>query len=144
VVLLTGGSSGKKSNATTTSQTASTATKAGPTIDDQIALVPPNPNSKSKGAAYVLSEGAKRAFFIDAQNLPAANGFYYAVWLYNSPTSFVPVTKSSAVNSKHRLEGISPLPSNASDFHEVLLTKETNPDPKRPGPVVLHGPFSLS
>jgi hypothetical protein len=142
VVLLTGGSSGKKPSSTSTNQTA-TVTKTGPTIDDQIALKPSNPRSRSVGAAYVLSEGAKRAFFIDAQNLPPAKGFYYAIWLYNSRTSFVPVTKSSAV-SKHRLEGISPLPSNAGEFHEVLLTTETSSHPKHPGHVVLRGPFSLT
>jgi hypothetical protein len=144
VVLLTGGSSAKKTNATTPGQTASTVTKTGPTIDDQIALKPAKPGVKSVGAAYVLSEGAKRAFFIDAQNLPLPRGFYYAIWLYNSPTSFVPVTKSSAVNSKHRLEGISPLPANAAEFHEVLLTRETSPRPTRPGRVVLRGPLSLT
>ncbi|MCW3018059.1 MAG: hypothetical protein JWN10_367, partial [Solirubrobacterales bacterium] len=92
----------------------------------------------------VLSEKGKHAFYIEAQNLPATHGFYYAIWLYNSRTSFVPVTKSSAVNSKHRLEGISPLPTNAADFHEVLLTKETSPHPTHPGPAVLRGPFKLT
>ncbi len=141
VVLLSGGSSAKKPSATT--QSSPTVTKTGPTIDNQIALKPPNPRSKSVGAAYVLSEGDKRAFFIDAQNLPPAKGFYYAVWLYNSSTSFVPVTKSSAVTN-HRLEGISALPSNAGEFHEVLLTMETSAHPTHPGRVVLRGPFSLT
>ncbi|HTA34653.1 MAG TPA: sigma factor-like helix-turn-helix DNA-binding protein [Solirubrobacteraceae bacterium] len=144
IVLLTGGSSAKKATGTTTSQTASTVSKTGPTIDDQIVLKPAKPGIKSVGAAYVLSEGSKRAFFIDARNLPLARGFYYAIWLYNSPTSFVPVTKSSAVNSKHRLEGISPLPTNAAEFHEVLLTKETSPKPTHPGPAVLRGPLNLT
>jgi hypothetical protein len=143
VVLLTGGSSPKKSSSTATSQASSTVTKTGPTIDAQIALNPSNSTSKSVGAAYVLSEGAKRALFIDARNLPPAKGFYYAIWLFNSSKSFVPVTKSSAV-TKHRLEGISPLPSNAGEFHELLLTTETSPRPTRPGHVVLRGPFSLT
>jgi hypothetical protein len=144
IVLLTGGSSGKKASATTTGQTTATVSKTGPTIDDQIVLRPAKPGIKSVGAAYVLSEGSKRAFFIDARNLPPARGFYYAIWLYNSPTSFVPVTKSSAVNAKHRLEGISPLPTNAAEFHEVLLTKETSPKPTHPGPAVLRGPLKLT
>ncbi len=144
IVLLTGGSSAKKASGTTTGQTASTVSKTGPTIDDQIVLKPAKPGIKSVGAAYVLSEGSKRAFFIDARNLPPARGFYYAIWLYNSPTSSVPVTKSSAVNSKHRLEGISPLPTNAAEFHEVLLTKETSRKPTHPGPAVLRGPLNLT
>jgi hypothetical protein len=143
IVLFTGGSSPKKSSSTATNQASSTVTKTGPTIDAQISLKPSSSTSKSVGAAYVLSEGAKRALFIDARNLPPARGFYYAIWLYNSSKSFVPVTKSSAV-TKHRLEGISPLPSNAGEFHEVLLTTETRSRPTRPGHVVLRGAFSLT
>jgi hypothetical protein len=145
VVLLTGGSGSGKSVASTstTVSTASTATKAGPTIDNQIALKTPSTKSGSTGAAYVLSKGSTIAFFIQAQKIPEAKGFYYAIWLYNSPTSFQPLTKSSAVGSNHRLEGISPLPSNADKFSEVLLTRETSAKPTHPGPVVLEGPFSL-
>ncbi len=145
VVLLTGGSGSGKSGASTstTVSTASTATKAGPTIDNQIALKAASPKSASTGTAYVLSKGTTIAFFIQAQRLPEAKGFYYAIWLYNSPTSFQPLTKSSDVGSSHRLEGISPLPSNAGGFREVLLTKETSAHPTRPGTVILRGPFSL-
>jgi hypothetical protein len=145
VVLLTGGS-GSKSPSTSsngTVSTASTATKTGPTIDDQITLKAAQRGSGSTGAAYVLSKGSTIAFFIQAQKLPQAKGFYYAIWLFNSPSSFLPVTKSSAVGSNHRLEGISPLPSNAGSYHEVLLTKETQAHPTHPGTVVLRGPFSL-
>ena len=64
----------------------------------------------------MLSEGAKRAFFIDAQNLPLAKGFYYAIWLYNSRTSFVPVTKSSAVNSNIGSKGSRRCPPTPLNF----------------------------
>jgi Sigma-70, region 4 len=143
VVLLTGGSSAKKTNAASTTPTVSTVTKTGPTINDQIQLRATARGGRSTGVAYVLTEGAKRAFFIDVQNVPPAKGFYYAIWLYNSRNSFVPVTKSSAVTAQHRLEGISALPTNAAEFHEVLLTRETSPRPTRPGPVLLRGPLSV-
>jgi hypothetical protein len=143
VVLLTGGSGSNKPSASGTVSTASTATKTGPTIDDQITLTAAQHGSGSTGVAYVLSKGSTTAFFIQAQKLPQAKGFYYALWLSNSPTSFLPVTKSSAVGSNHRLEGISPLPSNAGEFHEVLLTRETKAHPASPGTVILRGPFSL-
>ena len=118
IVLLTGGGSSRKSStgASSTAGTTTSATKTGPTIDDQITLRSPNPKSASVGVAYAISENGKHAFFIEAENLPPAKGFYYAVWLYNSRTSFLPLTKSSAVGSNHRLEGISPLPSNAGKF----------------------------
>ena len=148
VVLLTSGGSHAKKTATTaaskTSSAATAATKTGPTVENQIALKSPDPRSRSAGAIDVLAEGDKRAFFIEARNIPAAKGFYYAVWLYNSPTSSLPLSKSSAVGSTHRLAGGSLLPSNAGAFHEILLTRETNPHPTHPGHVVLRGPFSLS
>ena len=148
VVLLTGGGSHAKKSATaaasTTSSTATATTKTGPTVENQIALKSPDPRSRSVGVIDILAEGGKRAFFIDARNIPAAKGFYYAVWLYNSPTSSLPLSKSSAVGSTHRLAGGSLLPSTAGEFHQILLTKETNPHPTHPGHVVLRGPFSLS
>jgi Sigma-70, region 4 len=142
VVLISGGSSPAK-KASTTASTTTAKKKTGPTVDNQITLKSSEPNSKSVGAAYILSEGAKQAFFIEAQNIPAAKGFYYAIWLYNSPSNALPLSKSSAVGSSHKLAGGSALPSNAGDYREMLLTRETNPHPKRPGHVVLRGPFSL-
>ncbi len=142
IVLLVGGGSGAK-KASTTSTTSTSATKTGPTIDNQINLKSPNPRSRSVGVVYVLAEGAKQAFFIEAQNIPPAKGFYYAVWLYNSPSSALPLSKSSDVGSDRKLAGGSALPSNAGGYREILLTEETNPKPTRPGHVVLRGAFSL-
>jgi hypothetical protein len=143
VVLLSGGGSSKKTPAIASKTTTTSATSTGPTIDDSIVLRAPSAASKSVGAAYVLSKGSTRAFFIQAEHIPPAKGFYYAIWLYNSPTDFQPVTKSSDVGANQRLEGISPLPTNASHFHSVLLTKETSKRPTHPGHVVLRGPFKL-
>lgn len=143
VVLLVGGGSGSKKASTTTSTTSTTATKTGPTIEAQITLKSPNRKSHSIGVVYVLAEGAKQAFFIEAQNIPQAKGFYYAVWLYNSPTSSLPLSKSSDVGSDHKLAGGSQLPSNAGEYREILLTEETAAKPTHPGHVVLRGAFSL-
>jgi hypothetical protein len=145
VVLLTGGSGSSKpgAGASAAVKTSSTATKTGPTIDDQIKLAPTDHGSHTTGVVYVLSEGSKRAFFIQVQHIPATKGFYYAVWLYNSHTSELPLSKSPAVGSSHSFAGGSSLPSNSGEFHEILLTRETNAHPTHPGPVVLRGPFSL-
>jgi hypothetical protein len=140
VVLLDGG--GKKTSTSKTSTT--TATKTGPTVENQIALKPPaGPKSGSIGVIEIIAEKSKQAFFIEAQHIPESKGFYYAIWLYNSPTSALALSKSPAVGSTHRLAGGSLLPSNAGEFHEILLTKETTAHPKHPGRVVLRGAFSL-
>ncbi len=141
VVLLDGG--GKK---TTTSKTSTTtATKSEPTVENQIALKPPaGPKSGSLGEVEIVADKGKQAFLIEAQHLPESKGFYYAIWLYNSPTSALALSKSPAVGSTHRLAGGSLLPSNAGEFHEILLTRETNHHPTHPGRVVLEGAFSLT
>jgi hypothetical protein len=131
------------SSTSTTSSTSST--KAGkPTLDKQIALTSPSePNSKTVGLVEVLSEGSKRAFYIAAEHLPPSTGFFYAVWLYNSPTSSAPLGKIPPVSSNGQAQGGALLPANAGDYHEILLTRETNEHATQPGPVVLSGAFSL-
>lgn len=145
-ILLSGGGSGAKKASTSASNTASTSsTKTGPTVENQITLKPPaQARSGSVGVVDVLAEKNKSAFFIEAQHIPASKGFYYAIWLYNSPSSALPLSKSPAVGSTHRLAGGSLLPSTAANYHEILLTMETNPHPKHPGHVVLRGQFSLT
>ena len=133
--------------ATTTSSGSTksgTSKKAGsPTVDKQIPLTSPDPSSKAVGLAEVFSEGSKRAFYIAAEHLPPSSGFFYAVWLYNSPTSALALSKSPAVSSNGRLQGGALLPATAGNYREMLLTRETSSRPTHPGPVVLKGAFSL-
>ncbi len=141
VVLITsGGGSSKK---TSTQKSTSSASKTGPTVSAQLPLRSPDPKSRSVGVVAVLSEKEKRAFYIEAQNLPETRNFFYAIWLYNSPTSAEALSRSPAVGKSHKLAGGSTLPTNAAQFHEILLTRETNPHPTRPGRVILKGAFSL-
>ncbi|HUB72475.1 MAG TPA: sigma-70 region 4 domain-containing protein [Solirubrobacteraceae bacterium] len=142
VVLITGGSGSGKAKTTATTTTGSS--KSGPTVENEIPMKPPSgANSASVGVVDVVSDAGKTAFIIDAQHLPRARGFYYAIWLYNSPTSFQALSRSSHVGKSHALEGGSALPADASQFHEILLTKETKPRPSHPGKVILRGTFSL-
>jgi hypothetical protein len=140
VVLLVGGG-GSKHHAKP--KTTSTASKTGPTVSAQLTLHSPNPKSRSVGIVAVLSEKSKRAFYIEAQHLPATRNFFYAIWLYNSPTSALALSRSPAVGKSHKLAGGSTLPANAGQFREILLTRETNSHPTHPGRVVLRGAFSL-
>jgi len=140
---------GSVASATTTTPSASgtsstsSASTTKPTLDKQIALTSPDPNSKTVGLVEVLSEGSKRAFYIAAEHLPPSRGFFYAVWLYNSPTSSAPLGKIPPVSSKGQTQGGALLPANAGDYREILLTRETNSRATHPGPVVLSGAFSL-
>jgi hypothetical protein len=146
-----GGSSHSKTTATgstssaasSTGSTGATSTSGGPTEDQRLTLTSPDPTSKAAGVVEILSESGKHAFYLAAEHLPPSHGFFYAVWLYNSPSSHQALSKSPPVGSNGRLQGGALLPSNAGDYHTMLLTRETSERPSHPGPVVLSGPFSL-
>jgi hypothetical protein len=162
VILLTSGSGGGSGNSsgssTHTGTSASTgASKAGaptsstaksgssktPTVTNQLTLTPPEPSSKAIGIVEVLAEGSQRAFYMAAEHLPPSTGFTYVIWLYNSPSSAEAISKAPKVGSNGRLQGGALLPSNAADYHQILLTHETSEHPTHPGPTVLSGAFSL-
>jgi len=136
----TAGTSATAGNTGQTSSTQATKTKE----DKRITLrPPPGSGSHALGVAEVLSEGSKYAFYMAAEGLPPSHGFFYAVWLYNSPTSAEALSKSPAVGSDGRLQGGALLPANAGSYHRMLLTRETSERPTHPGPIVLSGAFAL-
>jgi sigma-70-like protein len=156
VILLTSGggggshaassSSGGSASGTTAASGAAAkgSTGSGPTEDARLTLTSPDPASKAVGVVAILSEGSRQAFYLAAEHLPPSHGFFYAVWLYNSPTSFLALSKSPAVGSSGTLQGGALLPANAGSFHQMLLTRETSDRPSHPGPIVLSGAFKLS
>jgi hypothetical protein len=136
----------KTSGATTGAATTSSTAKQGasPTVDKQIALTSPEPNSKTVGLVEVVSEGSKHAIYLAAEHLPPApTGSFYAVWLSNSPTSSTPLGKTPTVGANGRLQAGTLLPANAGDYQKILLTRETSSKAAQPGPTVLSGAFSL-
>ncbi|MGA9876528.1 MAG: sigma factor-like helix-turn-helix DNA-binding protein [Solirubrobacteraceae bacterium] len=145
VLLSSGGGKSSSSNSSTKSSAAKTSTSSAtkPTLDKTIKLTAAESTLKANGEAYVLSEGARRAFYVAAQGLPPSSGFFYAVWLYNSPSSSAPLGRAPSVSSTGRMEGGGPLPTNAGDYHQLIITRETSTHPTQPGPVVLRGSFAL-
>lgn len=148
----TGTSTGTSASATTgtnghttssaTKSTKSSASKT-PNVTNQLTLTSPDSSSKSIGIAEILAEGSQHAFYMAAEHLPPSQGFSYVIWLYNSPSSAVAISKAPAVTSNGRMQGGALLPSNAGNYHQMLLTRETSNSPTHPGPIVLAGPFSL-
>jgi hypothetical protein len=150
VILLTN-NGGKSSNSgastattSTPTHTTSTATSsAKPKLDKKISLEAVEPSLKATGEAYVLSQGKRRAFYVTAHGLPPSQGFFYAVWLYNSPSSSAPLGRSPTVGSDGKLEGGGPLPSNARDYAKMIVSRETSTHATRPTQIVLSGDFAL-
>ncbi|HWD10843.1 MAG TPA: sigma-70 region 4 domain-containing protein [Solirubrobacteraceae bacterium] len=143
VILITSSGGGSSAKTNSAKKSATAASKAGPTVSATLALRSPSPGSNTVGVVAVLSEKGKHAFYIEAQHLPATHNFYYAIWLYNSPTSARALSKGPPVGATHKLAGGSALPTNAGEYHEILLTRETNSHPTQPGTVVLRGAFNL-
>jgi hypothetical protein len=153
VILLSGGggksSGGGASTSTSTSSagahstsTSTSASSAKPKLEKKLTLEAVEPSSKASGEAFVLSEGKRRAFYVTARGLPPSSGFFYAVWLYNSPSSSAPLGRSPAVGKDGRLEGGGPLPSNAQDYARMIVSRETSTHATRPGQIVLSGAFA--
>jgi len=151
IVLLTGGS-GSSSNSAgsgaggeTTGSSATSTQKPQAKEDKRITLTPPDASSKAVGVAEVLSEGSQYAFYLAAQHLAPSkgNGFFYAVWLYNSPSSYEALSRAPDVGASGNVQGGALLPKDAARYHTMLLTRETAPKPTKPGPVILRGAFAL-
>jgi hypothetical protein len=150
-VLLSGGTSHRSKASSAASSrggsaaTSSTGASGSPraTETKRIVLSPTDPTSKAFGVAAVLAEGRTYAFYLAAEHLQPTHGFFYAVWLYNSPTSHQALSKSPPVGSDGRLQGGALLPSDAGRYHQLILTRETTQRPSAPGPIVLRGSFAL-
>jgi hypothetical protein len=152
VLILSGGKSNSNHSASTAasaSHTASTASASSTTsstaarVVAQINLTPRAAGSKAAGIAEVLKEGANNGIAIVAQHVPPNTTKppnAYAVWLYNSPTDakilgFV----NPGVGQNGRLSTAGGLPTNASHFKQLVVTVETQANPKTPGTILLQG-----
>ncbi|HUA46399.1 MAG TPA: sigma factor-like helix-turn-helix DNA-binding protein [Solirubrobacteraceae bacterium] len=164
VVLLSGGSSPKHSPTTAastpprTSTTGTTGTSSGTTgtstgttgtstgqaqIVGQVNLNPPSGSTgTAKGVALVVKDGSAYGIIIEAQNVAPNSHNAYAAWLYNSSTDSLRLGfVNPAVGKTGKLQVGSALPANAGHYKELLLTLETQSNPKTPGTIVLEGAF---
>lgn len=160
VVVIVIASSGSSKHSTTTAGTGSntTTTSSGSTgasgatgttgakaqAINQFKLTSPT-SSKTVGIAVLLRYKNEYGIEVVAQDVtPNTKKNAYAIWLYNSPTDskllgFV----YPGVGKTGRLETAGELPTNASSFRTLLVTRETQEHPKTPGPIVLEGTVSL-
>jgi hypothetical protein len=151
-VVLTSGSGGGSPAAKTGSASAANTGNAGAgatsgggqvRLNKQIRLTPPAGGS-AVGAAAVLSESGRYVIALAAEHLPPTQGYFYAAWLYNSPTQAYALGKAPSVSSNGELKPVAQaLPETAGDYHQLILTRETSERPSQPGETVLSGPFSL-
>ncbi len=128
------------------SSTASTAKSGAAKVHllSDIKLTAPEGSGGPVGEAAVLAESGKDVLALAAEKLAPSKGFFYAAWLYNSPSEAFALGKAPEVGSAGRLKPVAvPLPEDASSFHTLIITKQTSQDPTAPGEIVLTGSFTL-
>lgn len=130
--------------ATPTAATTSTTTTAAETVR-QIATVRLEGVGGAGGEAEIASVNGHLDLALEAHGLPqTGSGTSYVLWLYNSPTSYLPLGRAPAVGANGVLPAsTTELPADASAYHELILTKESSPEPTAPGEIVLHGALNL-
>jgi hypothetical protein len=159
IVILSSGSSSKHSSSapavasstnprsSTTPATGgatSTTSTTGAKIVGQVNLDPPSGSGAAKGVAFLVQAGTALGVIIEATGLAPNSHNAYAVWLSNTPSDSTRVGfVNQAVGKNGKLQTGGPLPANASHFKELLLTLETQNNPKAPGPTILHGALKL-
>lgn len=136
-----GGSSGGATSPN--GRSTGTAAPNGIKLLGQINLGSPTGATSPFGIAYLVRVQHRTGVLIRAQGLPANSQHppnRYDVWLYNtSKDSYWLGVVKQAVKSNGQLVTGGGLPTNASRYHLLLVTLETQARPKVPGHVVLEG-----
>lgn len=94
----------------------------------------------AKGSALVIRQEGQVGLLIKASKMPKSqSGKPFAVWLYTSPSrkrflGFLP----EIVRSNGKLESISRL-SGSYSFRRIMVTRESQNSPTRPGTRILSG-----
>lgn len=112
----------------------------------ELPLAAAEPGSSAKGGVEVVTYEGHKLFLLAADGLEpsAGKGFFYAVWLLDRKGNVKPTGyKAPTVSSSGNLSATGVLPSNASDYERIELTRETGSHPTSPGRVVLEGAFKL-
>jgi hypothetical protein len=144
VLVLNSGSKDKKptgpvGGTTSTQASTSTNTATTPTVEAQVNLFPPGGGKKPLGVGNVVSQQGQRGIALVGQDMPATGGkFAYAMWLENASSAkrlgFFPAVKANG-----RMQGFVLAPTDFATYTKLVVTRETQKDPKVPGPVVLSG-----
>jgi hypothetical protein len=142
----TSGSTGTSTPSTaSTPSTSTTPSKTSAKTISEFGLTSPTGDKKTYGEAKVIKEGTEEGVVIDAVGVtPNTKSNAYAVWLTNGGSSshllgFV----TPAVKANGKLETVGPLPTDAADYKQVVVSIETQPKPTAPGTVILQGELGL-
>jgi hypothetical protein len=108
-----------------------------------IRLTPGGSARRAKGAAYVISHGARPQLYLEASGLAVSPGSSYGLWLLRSTSSATRLGPTMTASRNGTIQGSRTLPADTSNYHELLITHETDSHPSHPGPIALSGRFAV-
>ncbi|HEX8119677.1 MAG TPA: hypothetical protein VF549_00295 [Solirubrobacteraceae bacterium] len=128
----------------TTAQTQTTQ-QGQPKVVAQINLTPPEGSGgKQAGVAQIAEQDGQRAVALVAEGFQPARKDpprYYAIWVYKSQTSARRLGFPPQPDKQGRLATSFAYPKDASKFDRLVVTQESEDDPKQPGKILLSGPL---
>ncbi|HEY1688214.1 MAG TPA: hypothetical protein VGF95_05055 [Solirubrobacteraceae bacterium] len=152
IVLILSGGKGKGPSEPSAAQTSGSkgaeteSSEAGEHRDAVLPLKAAESGSSAQGAVEIITRKKQDLFALAGNHLEPSegNGFFYAVWLLDpngqtGPTGY----EAPAVGAKGELSAAGVLPKNAANYTRIEVTRQTSPDSKQPGTVVLEGVFRL-
>ena len=141
-----GGDDGGGSDRATQTGTTSTTSAGQPQVEAQVNLTAPEGSgSEAAGVAQVARQDNQRAVALVGQGLPrATQNRFYAIWLYTSDekAKFLGFPNPQP-DRNGRIETGFGLPDDAREYNELVVTRETEEQPKTPGTIVLRGALEL-
>jgi hypothetical protein len=113
-------------------------------FERQINLLPPggDTNTGLAGVAQIARQGDKRAVVLIAEKFPRAreSGPFYAIWLYTSQDNAKRLGFPPQPGRRGRIQTSFELPGDADDYEQLVITRETEQQPRQPGEILLAGP----
>jgi hypothetical protein len=98
---------------------------------------------KALGVAQFFTDGTDHGVTVTAQNLaPNTSRDVYALWLAGGTkdkASTLLGFSPSKVKKNGRFSGSITLPADYQDYREIVLSRETQATPSKPGTVILRG-----
>ncbi|HVW17093.1 MAG TPA: hypothetical protein VHB30_02480 [Solirubrobacteraceae bacterium] len=142
VLISTGGGSGDGGPSATTATTAATTRTAPLGVLAQADMT--SPGGRASATVQVVRQGGALAMLFHGTGIPRhGERSVYAIWLTGAagPRRLGFVRDQAKADGTLDFVGALPEPLTLARYGHVLMTRETTPDPSRPGTVVLSGPL---
>jgi hypothetical protein len=135
-----------RAGTTTTASTTQTGAQEPPPITAQINLTKPEGSGGGDraGVAQIAEQDGKRVVVLVAEGFRPARENpprFYAIWVRSAEGESRRLGFPPPPDKQGRIATSFPYPDDAERFRDLIITQETQNDPKQPGTVLLSGPI---